>query len=66
MIQTYKRPNMPESFKRPYIIIDGDSVVLVYTIYGVTYEHKFVSIKEANNYAGANGIDNLPDAEFYD
>lgn len=65
MIQIYKRPNMPASFKRPYIIIDGDTVVLFYTIYGITYEHTFDSIKEANDYANANGINNLPDTEFY-
>lgn len=66
MIQTYKRPNMPESFKRPYIIIDGNSVVLFYTIYGATQKRDFSSIEEANDYASANSINNLPDAQFYD
>ncbi|MBZ1508859.1 hypothetical protein [Leuconostoc mesenteroides] len=66
MAQVYKRPNMPESFKRPYITIDGDIVTLHYTIYGVTHESEFGSIKEANQYARDNNIDNLPNAEFYD
>lgn len=65
MTQTYKRPNMPESFERPYITIDGDSVKLFYTIYGVTHESEFGSIKAANQYARDKNIDNLPDAEFY-
>lgn len=65
MIQTYKRPNVPKSFKQPYITIDGDIVTLHYTIYGVTIEHNFESVKAANDYARANDIDNLPTAEFY-
>lgn len=65
MIQTYKRPNMPKSFKRPYITIDGDIVTLHYTIYGVTHESEFGSIKAANQYARDKNLDNLPDAEFY-
>ncbi|KDA50968.1 hypothetical protein L963_1345 [Leuconostoc mesenteroides subsp. cremoris T26] len=65
MIQTYKWPNMPKSFKRPYITIDGDIVALRYTIYGVTNQHNFKSVKAAQQYARANDIDNLPDAEFY-
>ena len=65
MIQTYKWPNMPENFKRPYITIDGDIVTLRCTMYGVTFEHNFESIKAANQYARTNNIDDLPDAEFY-
>lgn len=65
MIQTYQRPSMPESFKRPYITIDGDIVTLHYTVYGVTNEHEFESVKAANKYARDNNIINLPDAEFY-
>lgn len=65
MIQTYKRPNMPASFKQPYITIDGDNVTLHYTFYGVTHERNFESVKAANDYARANDIDKLPDAQFY-
>lgn len=64
-LKTYEWPNMPENFKRPYITIDGDAVKLHYTFYGVTFEHNFESIKAANQYAKANNIDDLPDAEFY-
>ncbi|WP_188353890.1 hypothetical protein [Leuconostoc falkenbergense] len=65
MTQVYKRLSAPANFKRPYITIDGDSVVLFYTIYGVTHESEFGSIKEANQYARDNNIDNLPETEFY-
>lgn len=65
MAQVYQRPNMPVTFKYPYITIDGDTVTLHYTIYGVTNEHNFESIKAANDYAKSNNIDNLPTAEFY-
>lgn len=56
---------MPITFKYPYITIDGDAVTLHYTIYGVTHEHNFESVKAAKQYARANDIDALPDAEFY-
>ncbi|MFL2051996.1 hypothetical protein ACEN35_03165 [Leuconostoc mesenteroides] len=65
MTQVYKRPNMPITFKYPYITIDGATVTLHYTIYGVTNEHNFESVKAAKQYARANDIDGLPDAEFY-
>ena len=57
---------MPTNFERPYITIDGDIVTLHYTIYGVTNEHNFESIKAANDYARDKNIDNLPNAKFYD
>lgn len=66
MIETYKRPKMPVSFKRPYITIDGDAVTLHFTIYGVTCEREFETIKAADDYAKNNSIDDLPDAIFYD
>ncbi len=56
---------MPITFKYPYITIDGATVTLHYTIYGVTNEHDFESVKAAKQYARANDIDGLPDAEFY-
>lgn len=57
---------MPNDFKRPYITIDGDVVTLHFTIYGDTRYHDFKTIREANEYAKNNHIDNLPDAMFYD
>lgn len=66
MVKTYKRPDMPESFKRPFIIIGDEIVTLNFTIYGVTFEREFDSIKAAKEYAKNNSIDTLPDAEFYD
>lgn len=56
---------MVQTYKRPYITIDGDNVTLHYTFYGVTNERNFESVKAANDYARANNIDDLPDAEFY-
>ncbi|OQJ71259.1 hypothetical protein BMS80_08440 [Leuconostoc pseudomesenteroides] len=64
MIQTYKRPNMPESFKRPYIVA-SDTAELYWTIYGVTTRKEFNTVDEAQQYAKKYAIDKLPDAEFY-
>lgn len=65
MIEAYTRPQTPESFKRPYIIV-SDTAVLYWTMYGMTTRKEFNTVAEARQYASKHAIDKLPDSEFYD